>query len=284
MPVCQNGDININYKVYGDGFPIVLSHAFTASLEMWTPQIKVLSPKYQVIVYDIRGFGLSSAPAGEENYTLDLLAEDLHSLVTHLGIEKAYIGGLSLGGAVSIGYAARHPEKVAALLIFDIHGGFQPPADPAMRAAMAEARETSEKIAMGRGMADLARLQLAAGTAFPPAERDEILQEQYIRDRANCPVNGFIGVGRAVPWETAWQREAADNINVPTLITVGSDDMIKAGVKTLHEHIKGSRYVEIKRSVHGTAVWRPDAFNQAVLEFLQAVEEGKPIAGEITLD
>ena len=72
MPVCQVNDININYQTYGDGFPLVLVHHFSASLEFWAPQDEKLSSKYQIIAYDVRGHGLSSAPAGEENYTLDL--------------------------------------------------------------------------------------------------------------------------------------------------------------------------------------------------------------------
>lgn len=285
MPVCTVGDININYRVYGAGFPLVLIHPFSASLEFWAPQIEKLSPKYQIIAYDVRGHGLSSAPAGENNYSLDILAEDLHQLLTHLGVTKAYIGGLSLGGAIALGYAHHHPDKVKALLMFDIHGGFFAPPPPDMQAAMAEGREKGEKLALERGMADFARRQIATGTAFPPVPEDKVLQEQYIERMAMFPVNGYIGVGRAKPWEAEWQRQAADRINVPTLITVGSDDldMVTTGTRILHEHIKGSRYVVIKGAVHETARWRPDLFNQAVTEFLEAVEAGKPVAGEITL-
>ena len=210
--------------------------------------------------------------------------EDLHQLLLHLKVTKAIVGGLSLGGAIALGYTYRHPETVRALLVCDIHGGFLPPSDPALRAAMDEGWAKGEKVALERGMADLARRQIAAGTAFRPILQDKSLQEPYIQQMARFPVNGLIGVGRAKPWEAAWQRQAADNINVPTLITVGGDDMIKPGVRILHDHIKGSRYVEIKGSVHGTAQWRPDAFNRSVLDFLAAVEKGKPVAGEITID
>ena len=285
MPVCQVDNININYRLYGEGFPLVLIHPFSASLEFWANLIQSLPPKYQVIAYDVRGHGLSSAPAGEENYTLDILVEDLHHLLEHLKVKKAYVGGLSLGGAIALGYAHRHPDTVKALLIFDIHGGFQPPSDPAIQAAMAEGREKGEKLALERGMADFARRQIATGTAFPPVPKDAALQEQHIERMARFPVNGYIGVGRATPWEAEWQRAAADNINVPSLITVGSDDldMVTTGTRILHEHIKGSRYVVIKGSVHETARWCPDVFNRAVIEFLEAVEAGTPVAGEMTV-
>jgi len=285
MPVCQVNGININYRIFGDGFPLVLVHPFSASLDFWAPQIEKLSPRYRIIACDVRGHGLSSAPAGEENYTLDILVEDLHQLLEHLKVKKAYVGGLSLGGAVALGYAHRHPGTVKALLIFDIHGGFFPPSDPAMQAAMAEGRVKGENYALERGMADLARRQIATGTAFPPVPDDEALREQFIERMARFPINGYIGVGRAKPWEAEWQRQAADKINVPTLITVGGDDldMVTAGTRMLHEHIKGSRHVEIKGSVHETARWRPDVFTQAVTGFLDAVEAGNPVAGEMTL-
>ena len=286
MPVCETNGININYQVYGEGFPLVLSHPFSGSLEFWAALIQALPSGYQVIAYDVRGHGLSSAPAGEENYTLDTLVEDLYNLLKHLNIDKAYIGGLSLGGAISVGFAGRHPDMVKTLLIFDIHGGFSPPADPTVKAAMAEGRAKGEKYAMERGMADFARRQLATGSAFPPVPDDPVLQEQYVERMARFPVNGYIGVGRASPWEEEWQREVADNIRVPTLITVGSDDlpMVVSGTAELHEHIKGSRYVIIGNSVHETARWRPDVFNEAVIDFLEAVEAGKTVAGEITID
>jgi pimeloyl-ACP methyl ester carboxylesterase len=285
MPVCQANDININYKVYGEGVPLVLSHPFSASLEFWSNLIQALPKKYQAIAYDVRGHGLSSAPVGEENYTLDIMVEDLHHLLEHLNIEKAYIGGLSMGGAISLGYAGRHPEKAKGLLVCDIHGGFSPPADPATRAAMAAGREKGEKYALERGMADFARRQVATGSAFPPVPDDVVLQEQYVERMARFPVNGYIGVGRASPWEEKWQQQVTDELDIPTLITVGSDDlpMVTNGTKILHEHIKNSRRVEIKGSVHETARCCPDLFNQAVIDFLDTVEAGKPVAGEITL-
>jgi 3-oxoadipate enol-lactonase len=270
MPVCQVGDININYRVYGEGFPLVLIHPFSASLEFWAPQIEKLSPRYRIIAYDVRGHGLSSAPVGPVNYTLDILVEDLHHLLEHLEVTGAYIGGLSLGGAIALGYAHRYPGTVRALLLCDLHGGFQPPPQPDIRSFMAERWVESERLALTRGMADLARHQIAAGTAFRPILQDKALQEQHIERMARCPVNGYVGIGRAKPWEAEWQHQAADNIDIPSLIIVGGDDeMVRPGAGVLHQHIKGSRYVEIKGSVHETARWCPDLFNRTVLEFLE---------------
>ena len=174
---------------------------------------------------------------------------------------------------------------VKALLMFDIHGGFSPPADPAMKAAMAEGREKGERYAMERGMADFARRQLDSGTAFPPGPNDNVAREKHVERMARVSVNGYIGVGRASPWEEEWQRQVADEISVPTLITCGLDDlpMVVNGTAELHQHIKNSRYVMIKNSPHETARFQPDLFNKCVIEFLEDVETGKSVAGDIIL-
>ncbi len=282
MPVCKSDDLNINYHVYGSGFPLILTHGFSGNLEVWTPQIEAFSKKYKLIVYDVRGHGLSSAPAGAENYTLELIVEDLHRLLNYLKIDKAYVGGLSMGGAASMGYAGKHPERVEALLIFDTDGGFQPP-EPESDALRRIMIEEDVKYAVERGMADLARRRIGNATAPRPVLNDEALQEWYIARMARFPFNGFAGVQRAEPWRDSWLPTVADDIKVPTLIVVGGDDHLKQGAAILHRQIKNSRYVEIEGSVHETAVWRPDVFNPAVLEFLESVENGNPLSGEIIL-
>ena len=102
MPEFKFKDITINYRVFGKGFPLVLSHGFTTSWKMWEPQVEDFSKKYQLIVYDARGHGLSSAPPGGGHYTLEVMVEDLHRLIGYLGITRAYIGGLSLGGSTAL--------------------------------------------------------------------------------------------------------------------------------------------------------------------------------------
>ena len=282
MPVCKSDDFNINYRVYGSGFPLVLTHGFSGNIEVWTPQIAALSQKYKLVLYDTRGHGLSSAPAGAENYTLDIFVEDLHRLLNHIKADKAYVGGLSMGGAISMGYAGKHPERVAGLLIFDIDGGFQP-ADREVDALMSIMREEEIKFAAERGMADLARRRIGNATAPRPVLNDEALQEWYITRMARFSLNGFAGIQRACPWKANWLPTMADEIKAPTLIIVGGDDQFKRGAIILHHQIKNSRYIEIQGSVHETAVWRPDVFNPAVLEFLASVEAGKPLSGEAIL-
>jgi pimeloyl-ACP methyl ester carboxylesterase len=108
MPT-QTGFADVNgtrlyYEVAGSGHPLVLIHGFTLDTRMWEDQCAVFARQYQVLRYDLRGFGKSAVPT-DVPYTHP---DDLHALMAHLGIEHAYIIGLSLGGAV----AARLVEMV----------------------------------------------------------------------------------------------------------------------------------------------------------------------------
>ena len=129
MPVASVNGVDLYYETSGTGFPLVLAHGYCTSINLWQHQMPLLAPRYRVIAYDARGHGLSSAPAGKEHYTLEHLVADMYALLQHLGITQAYIGGHSMGGATTAGFAARHPEMVKAALICNIDGG-QQPSDP----------------------------------------------------------------------------------------------------------------------------------------------------------
>ncbi len=92
-------DGHIYYEVSGSGEPIVFIHGFTLDHRMWRPQVEFFAQDYQVITYDVRGFGKSSIPTQPYSHDDDLLA-----LLTYLGIEQAHIVGLSMGGRIATNF------------------------------------------------------------------------------------------------------------------------------------------------------------------------------------
>jgi pimeloyl-ACP methyl ester carboxylesterase len=160
MPVVHCNNVDLYYEIHGQGLPIVLAHGYCTSINLWKHQIPLLAKRYQVIAYDARGHGLSSAPAGKEHYTLSHLVADMHALLQHLGVEQAYIAGHSMGGATTAGFAARHPQMTRAALICNIDAGHQPP-DPDNDAVAAETRRQALELVRQRGMVDYARQQIA---------------------------------------------------------------------------------------------------------------------------
>jgi len=105
------GDINISYKVLGQGDPIVLIMGSGSTMDMWDPLfLENLSSKYRVIVFDNRGMGNATAPPG--NFSIAEFANDTAGLMGALGIEKAHIMGWSMGSFVAQELAIRYPERV----------------------------------------------------------------------------------------------------------------------------------------------------------------------------
>src|SRR6266481_8618583 len=127
MPKAVLADVALNYIEAGAGSPVVLVHGMACGWRMWRSQIRALRPHYRTIAYDHRGHGESSAPDDEAAYSQVILADDLAGLIHHLGLAPASVIGLSLGGAVAIELAIRHPALVAALVLVDAGSGSDDP-------------------------------------------------------------------------------------------------------------------------------------------------------------
>ena len=114
MEAFVNG-IRMSYDDTGAGDPVLLIHGFPLCRRMWHPQLHKLSiAGYRVIAPDLRGFGESDAPDGP--YSMDLFADDTVALLDHLGIDRAVIGGMSMGGYVLFNLLERYPERILGAL------------------------------------------------------------------------------------------------------------------------------------------------------------------------
>jgi pimeloyl-ACP methyl ester carboxylesterase len=133
MPTARINGINIYYEMYGDRFPLVFSYGLGGNTGMWAGQIDAFSRHYRFIVWDPRGHGSSDSPPEKEQYGMGISAEDLHGLLNHLDIERAVVGGLSMGGGIAAGFAVAYPERAAALLIIDSASALGLAMKPAMR-------------------------------------------------------------------------------------------------------------------------------------------------------
>lgn len=282
MSIVHVNGVDLYYEIHGEGLPLVLAHGYCTSINLWKHQLPMLAKRYRVIAYDARGHGLSSAPAGKANYTLEHLVGDMHALLQHLGVEQAYISGHSMGGATTAGFAARHPEMTKAALICNIDGGHQP-AVPETDLQAAEGRRQTQEMARTRGLADVARQQIANKTVPRFILESEAEQESFVARYAHQPLNGYLGVGEALPWQDKWLTEGARSLRMPVAIIMGTEDVMHTGAEILHGHLSQSHFVSIQNAPHDSMNARPDAFNQGYLEYLDNLEQGKPVAGRRTL-
>ena len=116
MPSVQVSDINMYYEIFGAGEPIVLIAGLGASHTIFTRlTIKQLSQKFKVLVFDNRGAGLTDKP--DIPYSIEMMADYTAALMNGVGIEKAHVIGISLGGRISIAMFLQHPDKVKSMVL-----------------------------------------------------------------------------------------------------------------------------------------------------------------------
>jgi pimeloyl-ACP methyl ester carboxylesterase len=118
VPVARIEDTQTYYEVSGDGPPLVLLHGAFVDGRMWDPQFEHFANRYRVVRYDLRGHG-RTGPSDRESYSIELFADDLKALLDLLGIERATVCGLSLGGMVGQSFAVKYPGALDALVLSD---------------------------------------------------------------------------------------------------------------------------------------------------------------------
>jgi 3-oxoadipate enol-lactonase len=262
MKISANG-IDINYTVEGDGPWLTMSHSLACNLHMWDEEAKRLSKRYKVLRYDTRGHGASGAPAGA--YTLELLADDLHGLLQALGVKSTHFVGLSMGGMIGQAYALKYPGMFASLALCDTTSRY-----PAEAAGLwVERIKTVET----QGMEPLVESTLARWFTAPFRQtHPEVVQKVAAMIRTT-PVPGYVGCSHAIPKINLTAR--LKEIRCPALVIVGKDDpgTPVAMAEDIHQALPGSELVIIPSAAHLSNLEQPDAFNQALGDFLNQADK-----------
>src|SRR6267154_5001317 len=143
MPKINRDGVEIYHEVHGSGPPLLLTHGYSSTSEMWKGQIAALSKHHKLVLWDMRGHGRSDCPDEASAYSEALTVADMAALLDEVGADSAIVGGLSLGGYMSLAFYRAHPERVRALLIIDTGPGFKK--DDAREAWNKRAREAGDR-------------------------------------------------------------------------------------------------------------------------------------------
>lgn len=246
----------------GSGIPVVFIHGFPHSRSLWAPQVHALTGHARCIAPDLRGFG--QTPAAEP-YTVDRYADDVAALLRTLGVGRAVIAGLSLGGYVAFAFWRRHRERVRALLLASTRAGADDDAARARRRELiAVARES--------GSAAVAERMIVGMVGKSTRERSLALVESVRRMLAAAPVEGIVGALEAMMARPDSTPTLAE-IDVPTLVVAGDEDVLAppAEARAMQAAIRGSRLEVIAGAGHLSNFERPAAFNHVTGEFLSAL-------------
>jgi pimeloyl-ACP methyl ester carboxylesterase len=259
--VAQLAGLDMAYRESGAAAPLLLIHGFPLDGEMWSPQLRAFGTSRRVVAPDLAGFGKTG---GTGRKTLDAHADDLAALLDHLGIPRAVVVGLSMGGYIAFSFWRRHRGRVAALVLADTRPGADGDEARAQRRALAE-----KVMAEGPEVA-AASLRGRYISADAPAEIEAEVRTMILRQ-------GREGIASALEALAGRADSTGDlaGIDVPVLIAVGASDAITPPHESeaMLAAIPGARLALIPRAGHLSNLEEPGAFNGALREFLNEIDE-----------
>jgi 3-oxoadipate enol-lactonase len=258
MQIKANG-LNFAHTIDGPaGAPwIVFSNSLATTGAMWDEQAAALKSKYRVLRYDQRGHGGTQATEGK--YSFDLLVADVIGLMDALSIKRAHFAGISMGGMTALFLGQRHRDRFDRIIACDCGPASTP----------ASAQQWSERIelATGKGMGALADVTIPRW--FPP---DFVATKASVLDKVRhmittTPLKGFAGCAQALSDYDL--KPGLAGIDLPTLCIVGTKDATLAGMEAINAAVPGSRLVKLEGAGHLSNLEQPQAFTQAIRDFLK---------------
>ncbi len=255
--------VEIAYEDVGTGIPVAFIHGFPHNRSLWAPQVSGLLDRARCIAPDLRGFGDSSRSGP---FSVDQYADDVATLLGTLGVERAVVVGLSMGGYVAFSLWRRHRALVRGLVLADTRAGADSDETRAKRQALIEVART-------RGSGAVADAQITGMIGKTTREKRPGMIDEVHRMLESAPVEGIVGALEAMMARPD-STPTLETIDVPTLVVVGSEDVLTppSEAEILHRGIRNSRLEVIEHAGHVSNYERPAAFNHVVSEFLAGIE------------
>jgi 3-oxoadipate enol-lactonase len=251
--------VRLACSVEGQGPPLLLLHGLGGSHDDWRRQVPLFARRYRVIAPDLRGFGASER---QEPFTVQQHARDAAALLEALGIRRAHVVGLSMGGAVALEFALSEPSRVAGLVLANTAPSFE--LRDWQRRYMGFSRLL---LALLFGVGGVARL---FSKAVFPAPHQESLRKRLLERASHTSRWVYIASLRAlVRWDA---EERLPSLRSPTLVIGAEHDYTDIHEKRRWaSKIPGARVVMLPGSRHRSELDAPAAFNDAVGRFLDAL-------------
>jgi len=251
MPTIDRDGVSIYYEAHGQGPAVLLSHGYGATSAMWEGQIAALSGSHRLIMWDMRGHGATDSPDDQTLYTEDASVDDMAAILDAEGVDEAVVGGLSLGGYMSLAFNVKYPERVRALMLFDTGPGYNNP----------KAREDWNVTAVDRAV------------QFEEKGLDSLGRGAEVQVSRHRSADGLAKAARGMLAQfDARVIQSLDSIAVPTLVLVGAKDRpFLAATDYMAAKIPNTSKVVIDDAGHAANIHQPEAFNQAVREYLDSL-------------
>ncbi|MGH7073511.1 MAG: alpha/beta fold hydrolase [Stellaceae bacterium] len=272
MPYAQSGKVRLYYEEAGSGFPVLFIHEYASDHREWESQMRHFSRSYRAIAYSARGYPPSDVPEDDAAYGYEAARDDAAAVLAHLGINEAFIVGLSQGAYATLQFGLRYPQMARALVVAGVGSGSL----PALRDEFVTNTRASAEIFLKEGSAKAAdnvgvsptRIQLKGKN---PRAYEEFLS--HLREHSNI---GMALTGRNYQAKRPSLEDFADELRrlaMPVLLVCGDEDEPCIDTNLwLKRMIPGAGLWLVPRTGHAVNLEEPASFNREVGEFFATVE------------
>ena len=277
MSMAKVGANELFYETHGDGDPLLLIMGLAADSTAWLFQVPEFARHYRTIVFDNRGVGRSAKPRGP--YTIHEMADDAAGLLDVIGVERAHLVGVSMGGMIAQELALRHPKRVRGLVLACTFP--EPDAEAERQRQFSLARFGGRVTASGETEIDVSAvdplmlfqhlLPRVFNQSFIDRELPKLLQIFGGALQYGFSLEAILGQVEAIMGHKATDR--LHEITAPTLVITGDADLLvsPANSDVLARSIPGAKLVKVPGGSHGFNFETPDVFNREVVDFLAGV-------------
>ncbi len=276
MPHLTTDDgVRLYYEAAGSGYPIVFVHEFAGDYRSYETQMRYFARRYRCIAYNARGYPPSDVPDDFERYSQARARDDIRAVLDGLGIAKAHVVGISMGGFATLHFGFAYPERASALVVAGCGYGAQPD----KRAQFAEETARTAAGIAARGMAEIARTYGAGPTRVQLQNKDPRGYAEFMAQLAEHSTPGSANTMRGVQARrpSLWDlTEEMKRLDVPTLIATGDEDdpCLEPGL-LMKRLIRSAALVVFPNTGHALNLEEPDLFNRTLADFFHQVESGR---------
>jgi pimeloyl-ACP methyl ester carboxylesterase len=258
----------------GAGRPIVFVHEFAGDHRSWEPQVRFFSRRYRCVTYNARGYPPSEVPETVDAYSQARAVDDLRCVLDHLGIERAHVVGLSMGGFATLHFGLTYPESALSLIVAGCGYGAEKDKEAAFRQA-------SEDVAQGferRGSEAFATIYAEGASRVQFQNKDPRGWQDFATMLSEHSARGSANTMRGVQARRPSLYDLEDKLaalRLPTLVVNGDEDdhCLQPGL-FLKRTIPACGLLVLPKTGHTLNLEEPDVFNRAAAEFFAMVEAG----------
>ncbi len=276
MPFATTDDgVRLHYEETGSGTPVIFVHEFAGDHLAWEAQMRHFGQRYRAITYAARGYPPSDVPPAVESYSQARAADDIAAVLDHLGIDKAHVVGLSMGGFATLHFGFRHTARALSLCVTGCGYGAEKGQQDKFRAEVAAVAAFLDE----RGIEAFAAKYAYGPTRVQFENKDPRGFDEFKRQLAQHSAVGARNTQLGVQGERPSLYDLTDQmktLTVPTLILTGDEDWpcLQPGL-LMKQAIPSAALSVMPNCGHTINLEDPDQFNRLVGDFIAQVDAGR---------